>query len=207
MQRTRSTSIARDHLSDATGGSRHDYGPGKNPGVESVEPLNTVDIRYKIKPGDPWRKGSILMRDDYENQTYDRLQLKDGEWPSGLSLAIERMHSPFYGLDIGDTVIVEVGDQEQTFPITGKIRHPFVPPPSMYDWAWFFGSAELDGFIRHSAGAVHSNQGGYPELHTGYMPGWSPQTSKSDWPGKASRSWQPSIRTRPNIGGGHLWMG
>ena len=115
----------------------------KIPGVESVEPLNTVDMRYKIKPGDQWRKGSILVRDDYEHQTYDLLQLKDGEWPSGFSLAIERMHSPFYGLDIGDSVIIEVGNQEKTLSITGKIRHPFVPPPSMYDWAWFFGSAEL----------------------------------------------------------------
>ncbi|OGO36225.1 MAG: hypothetical protein A2W35_10160 [Chloroflexi bacterium RBG_16_57_11] len=115
----------------------------KIPGVESVEPLNTVDMRYKIKPGEQWRKGSILVRDDYEHQTYDLLQLKDGEWPSGFSLAIERMHSPFYGLDIGDSVIIEVGNQEKTLSITGKIRHPFVPPPSMYDWAWFFGSAEL----------------------------------------------------------------
>ncbi len=115
----------------------------KIPGVESVEPLNSIDIRYKINPGDPWRKGSILMRDDYEQQTYDLLQLKEGEWPSGLSLAIERMHSPFYGIDIGDSVIIEVGDQEKTLQITSKIRHPFVPPPSMYDWVWFFGGAEL----------------------------------------------------------------
>jgi putative ABC transport system permease protein len=115
----------------------------KIPGVESVEPLNSIDMRYKIKPGEPWRKGSILMRDDYEQQTYDLLQLKEGEWPSGLSLGIERMHSPFYGINIGDSVIFEVGDQERTMQITGKIRHPFVPPPSMYDWAWFFSSADL----------------------------------------------------------------
>lgn len=115
----------------------------KVPGVASVEPLNSIDMRYKIRPDDPWRKGSILMRDDYEHQTYELLQLKEGQWPSGLSLGIERMHSPFYGIDIGDTVVIEVGDQERTLPVTGKIRHPFVPPPSMYDWAWFFGSAEL----------------------------------------------------------------
>jgi putative ABC transport system permease protein len=115
----------------------------KLPGVEGIEPLNIIDMRYKIEPGDKWRKGSILVRDNYEQQTYDLLQLKDGEWPSGFSVAIERMHSPFYGLDIGDSVIFEVGDQEKTLQITGKIRHPFVPPPSMYDWAWFFGSAEL----------------------------------------------------------------
>lgn len=99
----------------------------KIPGVEKLEPLNFINVRYKLKPGNSWRKGSILAHDDYEHQTYDLLQLKEGKWPSELSLGIERMHSPFYGLDIGDMVIIEVGDQEKAFPITGKIRHPFVP--------------------------------------------------------------------------------
>jgi putative ABC transport system permease protein len=115
----------------------------KVPGVVDVEPLNVVEVKYKLRPQDKWRKGNILMRDDYENQIYDVVQLKAGSWPEDLSLGIERMHSPFYGLDIGDQVIVQVNEQERSFPITGKIRHPFVPPPSMYDLAWFFGNEEV----------------------------------------------------------------
>ncbi len=115
----------------------------KIPGVDNVEALNLVQIRWKKHPEDEWRVGALLQRDDYAAQTYDVVQLKAGPWPLEQSLSIERMHSPFYGLDIGDQVIIEVGDQERTFSITGKIRHPFVPPPSMYDQAWFFGSAQL----------------------------------------------------------------
>jgi putative ABC transport system permease protein len=53
------------------------------------------------------------------------------------------MHSPFYGIEIGDQVIFEIGKQERALTISGKIRHPFVPPPSMYDWAFFFSGEEV----------------------------------------------------------------
>jgi putative ABC transport system permease protein len=115
----------------------------KIPSVVNLEPLNSVEVRYKKYPQDSWHKGSILMRDDYANQIYDVVQLKEGVWPEEDFLGIERMHSPFYGIDIGDQVILEVGDQEKSFQITSKIRHPFVPPPSMYDQAWFFSSENI----------------------------------------------------------------
>ena len=114
----------------------------KLPGLENIEGVNTVEIRYKIHPQDEWSKGSILAR-DFEAQMYDVLQLKDGAWPEGKGLDIERMHAPFYGIEIGDSVILEVAGHEKAFPITGLIRHPFVPPPAMYDWAFFFGSDEI----------------------------------------------------------------
>jgi putative ABC transport system permease protein len=115
----------------------------KIPGLENIEALNLIQIRWKKHHEDEWRVGALLQRDDYAAQTYDVVQLKAGSWPLEQGLSIERMHSPFYGIDIGDQVIIEVGDQERTFAITGKIRHPFVPPPSMYDQAWFFSSAQV----------------------------------------------------------------
>ncbi len=118
-------------------------GLSREPGVEQVESLNVVEVRYKTRPGEKWRKGNILMRDDYQHQVYDLFQLKAGQWPEDENLSIERMHSPFYGIDIGDQVIFEVDGKERAFPITGKIRHPFVPPPTMYDLAWFFSGEEV----------------------------------------------------------------
>jgi putative ABC transport system permease protein len=112
------------------------------PGVVSVQPDNTVALRYKLHPEDDWSQGSLLMRDDYEHQAMDLIQLRGGEWPEGERLGIERMHAPFYGLGLGDEVIVDVGGREHVFTINGIIRHPFVPPPSMYDLAWFFGDAD-----------------------------------------------------------------
>jgi putative ABC transport system permease protein len=114
----------------------------KTTGLEDLDPINSIEIRYKLRPEAVWKKCSILMR-DYALQEYDLLQLKAGEWPDGENLGIERMHAPFYGIDIDDQVIIEVGNSARSFPITGKIRHPFVPPPSMYDWAWFFSGEEI----------------------------------------------------------------
>ncbi len=71
----------------------------KLPNVADIDPVNAVEVRYKIHPGDPWKKGSIMMR-DYESQVYDLLQLKAGKWPEGKNLSIERMHGPFYGTEL-----------------------------------------------------------------------------------------------------------
>ncbi|MFZ5809950.1 MAG: FtsX-like permease family protein [Chloroflexota bacterium] len=112
-------------------------------GVEAIEPVNIIAIRYKKSPTDTWHKGNLLMRDDFAHQKFDTLLLKGGIWPEGDSLGIERMHSPFYGLGIGDNVIFEIDNREHSFPISGIIRHPFVPPPFMYDLAWFFSDAAM----------------------------------------------------------------
>jgi len=114
----------------------------KIPGLASLEPATLVMIRYKKHPEDEWSPGSLLQRADFENQSHDVVQLRQGEWPHDRLLGIERMHSPFYGIAIGDEVIIEVGDRPRVFQIGSVIRHPFVPPPSMYDLTWFFADAE-----------------------------------------------------------------
>ena len=43
---------------------------------------------------------------------------------------------------IGDSVIFKIDDKERVLPITGLIRHPFVPPPQFMDLAFFFMNGE-----------------------------------------------------------------
>ncbi|MBN1536536.1 MAG: FtsX-like permease family protein [Anaerolineales bacterium] len=112
------------------------------PGVADVEPIAVINVRYKRYPKEPWKLASIEMRDDFSNQIFDVLQLKEGQWPEKETISIERMHSPFYHIGIGDQVIFEVDKREQSFLVTGKIRASFVPPPETYDWAWFFMSPQ-----------------------------------------------------------------
>src|SRR5512145_3056727 len=50
-------------------------------GVVDVEVLNQVSTRYKLQPQAEWEPAVLIMRDDFEDQTYDLLQLKAGEWP------------------------------------------------------------------------------------------------------------------------------
>jgi putative ABC transport system permease protein len=113
------------------------------PGVEGVEPYNSINILYKLHPQDEWRQGVIQMRDDYNAQKYALLQLKQGQWPSSKNeIGLERMAAGFLHIGIGDSVIVKIDDKEHTFPITGLIRHPFVPPPQFMDMAFFFMNGE-----------------------------------------------------------------
>ena len=69
------------------------------PGVEDIEPYNSVNILYKLHPEDDWRSGVIQMRDNFEQQKYELLQLRGGHWPSGRNeVSIERMAAQFLGL-------------------------------------------------------------------------------------------------------------
>ena len=114
----------------------------KVPGVENVEPTNAVNIRYRFPGQENWHQGIMQMRDDYRNQKYQLLQLKAGAWPKGDGIAMEYMQADFYHVNPGDQVIFEIDKKEQPLPVTGTIRHPFTPPPSMgYDLAFFFTDA------------------------------------------------------------------
>jgi len=109
------------------------------PGVDDVEPFNSVSVVYKLRPQDDWRQGVIQMRDNFDAQKYELVQLRAGHWPNGKNdVSIERMAAQFLNIGIGDNIIFKIDDKERTIPITGLIRHPFVPPPQFQDLAFFF---------------------------------------------------------------------
>ena len=113
------------------------------PGVEDVEPYNSANVLYKLRPEDEWRQGVIQMRDNYEQQKYELLQLRGGHWPNSKNeIAVERMGAQSLNIGIGDSVIFKIDDKERVLPITGFIRHPFVPPPQFMDLAFFFMNGE-----------------------------------------------------------------
>jgi putative ABC transport system permease protein len=114
----------------------------KIPGVADLEVMNEITVRYKIHPEDEWSRGSMVMRDDYRDQIYDKVELKEGEWPKKNDIAIERLSSQFFGLEIGDEVIFEFDKTDRPLRIIGKIRHPFVPPPQFGGDAYFFVDAK-----------------------------------------------------------------
>jgi putative ABC transport system permease protein len=114
----------------------------KEDGVEDIVLGSFAVIRYKIDPDDEWDTAWLIMREDYEDQKYELLPLKGGEWPERNRIGIERLSSQHFDLDIGDTVIFEVNDREKVRKISGKLRHNFVPPPAFGGPAVFFTDAE-----------------------------------------------------------------
>ncbi|MCL4296871.1 MAG: ABC transporter permease [Anaerolineae bacterium] len=118
------------------------YDLRKIKGVEDIQLGSQVNIRYKIRPGDEWDEGWLVMREDYTDQKYELLPLKAGEWPKGNRIGIERLSSQHFGLELGDTVLFEVNDRPKVRTVSGKLRHNFVPPPDFGGPAVFFTDAQ-----------------------------------------------------------------
>jgi putative ABC transport system permease protein len=110
-------------------------------GVIDIDPVNQLSVRYKRAAGDEWALGTLVMRPDYEVQTFDQLVLRDGDWPSGNELAVERLTGPHFDLSPGQEVLFEIGGREQAFGLNGVVRHPFVQPPPFGGQAHFFADA------------------------------------------------------------------
>ncbi len=108
------------------------------PGVSGVEPMNLATVRYKTRPDEPWQAATAVARSDYEEQTFDWLGLRAGAWPDRHGIGVERITRDYYGLDMGQQIIFEMEGTDRAFPITGLIRHPFVPPPDFGGNAYFF---------------------------------------------------------------------
>jgi putative ABC transport system permease protein len=112
----------------------------KIPGVDGVEPYNSVSVQYKLHPQDAtWRPGVVVMRDNFALQKYELVQLRQGHWPNQKDeIGVERMAAQFLGVGIGNEITFKIGNSERSLPITSLIRHPFVPPPQFEDLAFFF---------------------------------------------------------------------
>ncbi len=111
-------------------------------GIDDIALGNFQAIRYKIELDDEWETAWLISRQDYEEQEYELLLLKEGEWPDGNRVGIERLSSQYFDLDIGDTVYFEVNDRPRARKINGKLRHNFVPPPEFGGPAVFFSDSD-----------------------------------------------------------------
>jgi len=89
-------------------------------GIDDIEVSNSVPIRYKLRPDDDWQAGFLEMRDDYDEQTYDVLQLQDGAWPDNDNLAVERLSSEAFGIELGGQVIFELDQTDRPLVSIGR---------------------------------------------------------------------------------------
>jgi putative ABC transport system permease protein len=111
-------------------------------GVEGIEPLNEMMIRYRLAPDEPWRDGVLMMRDDYEEQQYSLLQLKGGTWPYRNEVGIDYRAAESLGLHAGDQVIFEMDGTDRALPMSGKIRYHFIASPEFGFDPHFFVDAQ-----------------------------------------------------------------
>jgi putative ABC transport system permease protein len=111
------------------------------PGVQSIDPVNQITVRYKLDADGKWVLGTLVQR-DYAKQVHDLVSLREGTWPASGSFAIERLSAVHWNVANGAKVIFDVKGTEEARRIDGRIRHPFVQPPRFGGQAHFFTDAE-----------------------------------------------------------------
>jgi putative ABC transport system permease protein len=68
-------------------------------------------------------------------------RLTNSSPPEKDNIGVDRSASAYYGIEIGDEVIFELDKTDRALVVSGKIRHPFVPPPSFGGEPRFFVDA------------------------------------------------------------------
>jgi putative ABC transport system permease protein len=107
-------------------------------GVAGIEATNQLSIRYRLNPDEPWQPGMLVMRVDYEDQKYNLLRLKAGEWPRRNNIGIDIRAAQYLNLEFGDKVIFELDGRDRALSLTGKIRYHFITSPDFGDNPHFF---------------------------------------------------------------------
>jgi putative ABC transport system permease protein len=111
-------------------------------GLVGIEVQNELPVRYRLGPDEDWQPAGLTMRADYEEQSYNLLQLKAGEWPYRNNIGIDIRAAQYLGLEFGDKVIFELDGTDRALPVTGQIRHHFMTSPDFGDDPRFFVDAQ-----------------------------------------------------------------
>ncbi|MFN2150492.1 MAG: ABC transporter permease, partial [Anaerolineales bacterium] len=75
------------------------------PGVAEIEGFAQVGIRWKTTLDGEWKEGHVISVADFEQQKFDQLTLKAGDWPTSKLLGVEEVHIDSFGAPgIGGTI-------------------------------------------------------------------------------------------------------
>jgi len=111
-------------------------------GVTDVEGYQSTNVEWRLSPDQPWSPASLIARDDYGDQTYAKLTLLDGHWPSRKRIAVEKGSDSAFNLRQGQPVTFRINDHEYTVQVGGVIFNPFAGSPSFNDQTWFYASRD-----------------------------------------------------------------
>ena len=102
------------------------------PGVAAAEGRRTVYARVITGPTTT-RDIMLEAITHFDNQQVDRYLLVDGTWPTQKDeLMLEWMGLEYLGVQIGDTITIELGDNtRKTLTVTGTVHNPRYPSPDV----------------------------------------------------------------------------
>ena len=109
------------------------------PSVEDIEGHAESDVHWKTSPDSEWEDGHIIAYANLENQTYDRMTLKEGNWPESKLVGVEAAHIDSYAVPgIGGTVYFEINERPRAYIVNGIMRNPWEFPTPFGQNAAFY---------------------------------------------------------------------
>ncbi len=123
-------------------------------GVLDAEAQAQTVIRWRLEGETTWRDGNLVARADYTAQRMDLVDLVEGNWPTGRSVALTGQSSTYFDIPLGATVIFERGPRQERLPVVGIVRMPmgFFAPPQMGGNATFFVTPETAAWLTGQEG-------------------------------------------------------
>lgn len=102
---------------------------GKLPGIEEAEgKIFYNSPRWKMHLEDAWEAVRLVARDDYDNQTYDKLTLESGSWPTSRGVVVERGTAGKFNIPLGSTIYLEVNERPMAFIVVGQLYDVWAEP-------------------------------------------------------------------------------
>ncbi|TET54976.1 MAG: FtsX-like permease family protein [Anaerolineales bacterium] len=113
-----------------------------DPELADVEGVSQDQIRWRLEGEAEWREMRLIARPDFRAQRMNRVELLEGVWPAGDTLAVERLTSNYYGISPGAVIVSECGEGECRLSVGGVARGQIVPPPQYTGEATFYCTPE-----------------------------------------------------------------
>jgi putative ABC transport system permease protein len=116
----------------------------KREGVVDAEAMINSYFRWKREDETEWRDANLVGRRDYEALRVSLLQKTAGEWPGEKTLVMEQATMDYFGLHVGDTILVEHGNSVRPMKLVGAARSTQAIPPQYQggNQATFFATPE-----------------------------------------------------------------
>lgn len=115
-------------------------------GVAEIEAFNNATIEWRAHPEDEWRPGGLTARADYNAQNMNKLELLEGDWPSG-RVAANGQDAAAFKINDGATVEFRVSNKEFKVPTNAKIYDQLVQPATFGGTAQFYVDQEFYEYL------------------------------------------------------------
>lgn len=111
--------------------------------VQSIEGRLSYTVRYKNTLG-AWNLATLQAIRDYQDQQFDLIERKQGNWPGRDTLAVaESQIASFFLPTIEQQLTLDINGRERAFNINGIVRDPFALGQPFSSQPTFYASKDL----------------------------------------------------------------